>query len=472
MLNFFKASKWRLLGLGFWQAWQMVTLCTTIVLSNTTSNDVILSNRSFILLLCMTFSYAFVIFASKWKAPFTARFSSYIWTSCFMSLGTILIPIGIMLESSIGAGIFIFGACIASLGNAFLLIMWGELWSNLANGRVGQHLYASYTFAFVLYFIIIFTPTPISLLLTILLPLVSVAILYACRTEPKRTPSVVPIDVKAIPSIRLLICIFFISVVWGYSQGVVDAFGTTDGNFMDLSMLLAGLAIGAITLSMVLNPALPEPLALYRPVIPAMFTGILLALILPRSSTFVGSGLIIMGVYCLDMLMMLVTTDVAFRSRIPVALTFGITILAARFGTFCGTFGSVFLPQQPLWTESFMTKTLLACVLGLGLIGMLFFTFGDIEKQYLVPRTPSPKDHNQEAKCQRIAQSCGLSPRETEVLLLLAQGRTVPYICDKLSIATGTAKHHVSNIYRKTGVYDRQGLLDVIELGGVGKGAH
>ncbi|MEG1493467.1 MAG: hypothetical protein RR842_14515, partial [Gordonibacter sp.] len=32
-----------------------------------------------------------------------------------------------------------------------------------------------------------------------------------------------------------------------------------------------------------------------------------------------------------------------------------------------------------------------------------------------------------------------------------------------------TAKHHVSNIYRKIGVFDRQGLLDTIEQGGVGK---
>lgn len=55
------------------------------------------------------------------------------------------------------------------------------------------------------------------------------------------------------------------------------------------------------------------------------------------------------------------------------------------------------------------------------------------------------------------------------MLVLLARGRTVRYICDELSIAQGTAKHHVSNIYRKVGVFDRQGLLDTIEQGGVGK---
>lgn len=470
MLNFFKASKWRLLGLGFWQAWQMVTLCTMTVMPSITEGDIILSNSSFALLVCMTFSYAFVIFASKRRAPFTARKSSYLWTSCLMSIGTLLIPLGIKLSSQLGALVFIIGAISASLGNAFLLIMWGELWSNLANGRVGQHLYASYTFAFVLYFMIIWIPWPLSLCITAALPVASSAILFACRAEPKRTSSVVPLDVKTIPTLRLLVCIFFISTVWGYSQGIVGAFNTSGENFMNQSLLLAGLAIGAITLSMILNPSLPEPLALYRPVIPAMFAGILLSIMLPHSLSFVGNGLIVMGVYCLDMLMMLVTTDIAFRSRIPVALTFGVTILIARLGTFCGTVGAVFLPQLTLWSELFMDRTLLLCVLGLGLIGMLFFTFGDIERQYEIPYTPKQEDRSQLEKCHRIAHSCSLSPRETEVLILLAQGRSVPYICEKLSIAKGTAKHHVSNIYRKIGVYDRQGLLDVIELGGVGKG--
>lgn len=470
-MNFFKMAKWRLLGLGFWQAWQMITLCTTIVLPTITDGSSALSNTSFILLACMTFSYAFVIIASKWKAPFTARTSSYIWTSCLMSLGTLFIPLGTTLPTPIGVIVFILGSITASLGNAFLLIMWGELWSNLANGRVGQHLYASYTFAFVLYFVIICLPDGFKLPITAALPLISAAILYACKDEPKRTSSVVPLNPKTLPTLRLLLCIFAISIVWGYSQGIVNSFDVADENLMNRCLLLAGLAIGAITLSMIINPSVPEPFVLYRPVIPAMFAGILLSLILPQSLAFAGNGLIVMGVYCLDMLMMLVSTDVAFRSRTPVALTFGITILVARTGTFFGSFAAVLFPTFQIWSKPFMEDTLLICVLGLGLIGMLFFTFTDIEKQYLVPRTTNIKDNDQPEKCLHIAKTCGLSPRETEVLELLAQGRSVPYICEKLSIAKGTAKHHVSNIYRKIGVYDRQGLLDVIELGGVGKGA-
>ena len=79
------------------------------------------------------------------------------------------------------------------------------------------------------------------------------------------------------------------------------------------------------------------------------------------------------------------------------------------------------------------------------------------------------EDAYMERRSQELAAQYHLTPREREIVLLLARGRTVRYICDELSIAQGTAKHHVSSIYRKVGVFDRQGLLDTIEQGGVGK---
>ena len=62
-----------------------------------------------------------------------------------------------------------------------------------------------------------------------------------------------------------------------------------------------------------------------------------------------------------------------------------------------------------------------------------------------------------------MAERFGLSVRETEVMVYLANGRTVPYIQDKLTISQSTVKTHVRNIYRKMGVKGKQELLDVIE---------
>ncbi len=59
-----------------------------------------------------------------------------------------------------------------------------------------------------------------------------------------------------------------------------------------------------------------------------------------------------------------------------------------------------------------------------------------------------------------------LTPRETEVLGLLARGQSNPEIAQTLTISKATAKVHVERIIRKLGVSDRtQAAVRAIELG-------
>ncbi|HET7559093.1 MAG TPA: response regulator transcription factor [Limnochordia bacterium] len=48
-----------------------------------------------------------------------------------------------------------------------------------------------------------------------------------------------------------------------------------------------------------------------------------------------------------------------------------------------------------------------------------------------------------------------LTPREVDVIKLIAKGYTNQQIADELFISPHTAKNHVSNIYRKLGIDDR-----------------
>jgi NarL family two-component system response regulator LiaR len=60
----------------------------------------------------------------------------------------------------------------------------------------------------------------------------------------------------------------------------------------------------------------------------------------------------------------------------------------------------------------------------------------------------------------------GITPREVEVLRLLAQGRTNLQIAQDLAVSRGTIKSHVQNIIAKLGVSDRtQAAVRAIELG-------
>ena len=72
--------------------------------------------------------------------------------------------------------------------------------------------------------------------------------------------------------------------------------------------------------------------------------------------------------------------------------------------------------------------------------------------------------------CLAMAHRYALSPRETEVFVLLAQGRTRAFIQDELVLSSSTVKTHVSHIYAKMEVHDRQEMMDLIWRGDAGFG--
>lgn len=443
----------------------MLTMCTTTIIPSE-SIFVVLSPILCYLTL-VPLSYLVLILISSRFAPFLSKQSAFLIAGGTTALGTALMPLSVLVNhEAIGGILYLCAAVAAAFGNALLLIMWGELWSALATGRVGRHLYASYTFAFVLFFASYLLPSLGKVFYTAAMPIVSVIILRACENEPVREPSVVPLDIKTVPVIRLLACVFLISVIWGTSQGMIGVYAASDVNFLDKMLLLAGAGIGAVTLSLVLSQLPSEALALYQPVIPAAVIGLIVLLIEPMPYPFLGAGLIVMSVYCLDMLIMLVSTDVAYRARLSIAITFGLAIFIARTGTLAGSFLADWLAPLTIASAYMRSNTFLVAVCALALIGMLFFTINDVKNLYVTPRAEA-HDASLEEKCKNIARVCKLTNRESEVLLLLAQGRSVPYISEDLHIAQGTTKHHVSNIYRKVGTFDRQGLLDAIQQGGL-----
>ncbi len=71
-----------------------------------------------------------------------------------------------------------------------------------------------------------------------------------------------------------------------------------------------------------------------------------------------------------------------------------------------------------------------------------------------------------EAEKRRAPLPKGITPREAEVLKLLAQGRTNPQIARTVLCSVSSVKIHVQNIISKLGVSDRtQAAVRAIELG-------
>lgn len=67
----------------------------------------------------------------------------------------------------------------------------------------------------------------------------------------------------------------------------------------------------------------------------------------------------------------------------------------------------------------------------------------------------------------------GLSPREAEVLSLIAAGRSNKEIAGELFVSEATVKTHVKNIFGKAGLRDRaQAVHYAFTRGFVGRGIH
>ena len=85
-----------------------------------------------------------------------------------------------------------------------------------------------------------------------------------------------------------------------------------------------------------------------------------------------------------------------------------------------------------------------------------FFAFSGIWVNTL-GRTASM---SRESAVEDVARKAGLTKRETEVVSLLLEGRSLRIVQQELFISEGTARTHAKRIYAKLGIHSKQELID------------
>lgn len=73
------------------------------------------------------------------------------------------------------------------------------------------------------------------------------------------------------------------------------------------------------------------------------------------------------------------------------------------------------------------------------------------------------EDARLELTVDTLARENGLSERQREILLLVAQGDTPRALGNKLGIAPGTVKAHMQHIYKKLGVHSKEELDALVQ---------
>lgn len=447
-------------GLGFWQTWWTCALCTSTILPP--GRIVGPFDASTFLLLVTAVAYLGATLVSRHIPSFSSRPGACIAVGLGCGLGTA----GMAAATTLSAaswnswGLFLFAgsAILFALANAPLILMWGERWSTLASGSVGRCLYTSYAVALAAFFCMDNLPWAVRLVIMVALPGISAFLLHLSRREPSREALPQDAPAEAPSFLRPLLAVFVLNAVWGAALPAALLLG--DANAVSRpGLLLALVGVVILIIYMVIAKPATEAFSLSQPVGMGLAGGLVLLLALPEQYVFVGYGVATLGGACLDMLVMLVATDMAFRLRTPAALALGCAMTVSRAGALGGRAlyslaiapAPALAPQVMLWCAF----AVIACVL-------LVFSQSNLHALYRT-EPALPQRDTLEHRCATLAASAGLTPREQEILALLAQGRNAPHIAQTLGLSTGTVKNHISSIYRKVDVGDRQGLLNLLE---------
>jgi DNA-binding CsgD family transcriptional regulator len=149
---------------------------------------------------------------------------------------------------------------------------------------------------------------------------------------------------------------------------------------------------------------------------------------------------------------------VAAGHELPAATYFALMSAVWMVGSLLGALIHSLLPNVPP-----IVYTVFAAVVALAIIASFAMFRGLWLK---LPSSSASDAAGQEMLARRVdevAAQCGLTPREDEVLRLLASGRSLPYVQQMLCISEGTARTHIKHIYAKLGVHSKQEMLDLVQ---------
>ena len=210
--------------------------------------------------------------------------------------------------------------------------------------------------------------------------------------------------------------------------------------------------------------------ALYRSPVLLMVCGFLL---IPMEGLFgaaASSYLIAVSYSLMGLLVTFLLYDISKRMGVAI-VAFMACKNAEQFFVQAGSAATDALGMSglPADTQS-LVVAILVCVLILGAT-LVLFSERELSSKWgvdilatggLVER--SEEEERREERCRELVETYHLSPREEEVLLLLAEGKPGRVIQQELFIAEGTFKAHTRHIYEKMSINTRKELFDLLGL--------
>lgn len=384
---------------------------------------------------------------------------------CAMSVVLILVESGLFMQPWCSIASTISGAALG-----LLYLLWATRFVAWPRRSIPARFALAFAVGAALFVAVLYLPLPCAHVVTPLLPVLSALALCAASArsaEPQDQPEGderVPLPSGGRIFVRALACVGLL----GFAESLERAL------FLEVSpigdtltyrwiLFVAVIVAGALLLLSTVGRRGREAIVTVTHV--TMFSMALLFLLTPIVAGMgLAADLATMVCYALFYLLMwTMLAQIANAYRLPVHACFGLGLGVAFLGCLAGTFvGSVVLSYVEMgWRLACLLALVCACLVMLSFMfivddrTMVELVDADDER----PSTP----RRFKLRCERLAQRCGLTPRETEVMMLVAKGRSAQKIQEILGLSAGTVNTYLARIYKKLDIHARQELLDKLE---------
>lgn len=174
---------------------------------------------------------------------------------------------------------------------------------------------------------------------------------------------------------------------------------------------------------------------------------------------FAGSTALLMTI---GLLALAVLPGIAHAGEIPSSLICSTAIAGCALASFFGIELPSAVPVHELGPFLLLVATIyFVAIISIALVHQRRL-ISELEKCE-GPRSTSMRATSRNPVLESIASAFELTEREREVLDYVAAGHNSPYIAERLFISEYTVRTHMRNIYRKTGVESKEGLVLFIE---------
>lgn len=360
---------------------------------------------------------------------------------------------------------------LAGMGLACLLMIWVELIAALPKRHCAAALVASMALGGPTYLIMNLLPFPFNIGMLCLCPLASLGISELLERDPSIVmPAFVPLDesrkkTRFAPLFKV-VCMAY-GIVFGVGIGATTQFGESDLLLGAIALVLVAGA-GAAWLVLRTMPDLARRMSSLRLLFPVLIVA-LIPMSFLQGPAAASCNMLLLGCYVFfEALGIELALDIAGTRNASRLHLVGSTQACLYVGLLLGHAIGLAVTSSGVMDYPMLSMAALALVVLLAVI----ITFAplsplaDTASKHSEPAGAEEQDASNDtwqAHCERVAKDAGLSARETEVFMLLAKGRGIEHIQNKLCISGHTVKTHVYNIYRKMDINSREELLDAVE---------